>query len=82
MLQGILLPSPASLSRARFYADLAWMRTMARKHQALIEGGGLLFGMLDSSPQGGRNWLLSEYTCLLPDSLDRASEALETMWAM
>ena len=80
MVDKVALPSPATITRLRFYADVAWMTTMASKHQAIIEGNGLLFGNLDSSPQGGRNYLMSEYTCMLPGKLEAAFDATQTMW--
>ena len=42
--------------------DVAWMVRMREKHREMIVDGGFLFGMLDSSPQGGRNWLMVEYS--------------------
>ena len=82
MLAAAELPSPATLVRARFWADVAFMRSMAATHQRIIQGGGILFGLTDSSPQGGRNWLLSEYTFLKPKCFTMAAEAVETMWAL
>ena len=55
-------PSPATLCRCRLFMDVAWMVRMREKHREMIVDGGFLFGMLDSSPQGGRNWLMVEYS--------------------
>ena len=82
MLCRALVPSPATLVRARFYCDVAWMCILAEKHKLLIENGGILFGLLDSSPQGGRNWLVSEYTCLNPGVFEQAAEAFEGLVAL
>ena len=79
MLDNVLVPSAATLTRARFYIDTAWMLQMRQTHQRIIEGGGVMFGLLDSSPQGGRNWLLAEYTCILPHRLEAAGEAADTL---
>ena len=54
VLTRVALPSPSTLSRARFYADVAFMITWRDKHMAFVTGGALLIGLLDSSPHGGR----------------------------
>ena len=48
LLDKIGLPSTATLSRARFYADVSFMMACKDKHVAMVSGGAVLFGLLDS----------------------------------
>ena len=52
MLEKQLYPSPATLSRARLYLDVAFMLAWQDKHRALAASGAIAFSMLDASPQG------------------------------
>ena len=51
------------------------MREMADVHDELIRDEALLFGMLDSSPQGGRNWMMSEYAGIRGSDIEDAAES-------
>ena len=44
-------------------------------YQEMVANSGICFGMLDSSPQGGRNWLMCEYTHVRGEAIQAASEA-------
>ena len=76
MIDKVGLPSPATLSRARFYADVSFMMAYRDRHAAMVSGGAVFFGLLDSSPQGGRNYLMSEYTCVQPGKTSECSSKL------
>eukprot|EP00959_Pyramimonas_sp_CCMP1952_P031485 660324-Pyramimonas_sp.AAC.1 len=67
VLSGTMWPSPATISRARLYLDVAWMLHMSGVHLGIVKHNGVLFPMFDSSPQGGRNWCLMEYTHISDD---------------
>ena len=58
--KGGLFPSPAMLCRGRFLLDVAFMALMSDVFEALCLNGAVLYGLLDSSPQGGRNYLMTE----------------------
>ena len=45
----------------------------------MIKAGGSIYCMIDSSPQGGRNWILSEYTYISDEKLETAGAAAESM---
>ena len=49
VVQKMVLPSAATMTRARFYLDVAWMLQMSQLHSRLISEGACLYGMLDSS---------------------------------
>jgi hypothetical protein len=55
-----LYPSPALLCRGRFVMDVGFMSIMCSTFKRLIAEGGFMCGLLDSSPQGGKNWLMME----------------------
>ena len=57
-------PSRSTLIRARLCLDVSFMRYMADIHEADVGKGSIALGLLDSSPQGGRNWLIMEYFML------------------
>jgi hypothetical protein len=69
LLSSAHFPSPASLTMFRLYVDVAWMRYMQDYHDVLLQSDCWFFGASDSSPQGGRNWLMHEYTCIPGDKL-------------
>ena len=56
-LDHAVLPGPTMLSRTRLFVDVAFMLLMVLRHLEMISEDGVLMGMLDSSPQGRRNWL-------------------------
>ena len=55
-----VLPSGATISRARLYLDAAYMLYMREEHERLLQGGACFYALMDSSPQGFQNWLMSE----------------------
>ena len=67
-------PSLATLSRARFYLDCAFMAHMRSVHARLVGRNGVVFGQWDSSPQGGRNWFMHEYDAIQEDDLESRKE--------
>ena len=79
LLRGFRYPSPATVSRCRLYLDVAFMRYMADKHSEMCDGDVVLFGLADSSPQGGRNWLISEYMGVRGEHLQHVSEAITNL---
>jgi hypothetical protein len=54
------LPSAATLTRARLLVDVAFMLMQQRIFRDLLQTRPVLYGLVDSSPQGGRNWELFE----------------------
>ena len=65
ILDGAVVPSASTMSRARLYVDCGWMLRMRMLLRKLITSEGVVIGMLDSSPQAGRNLLMHEisYVC-------------------
>ena len=54
-------PDQSTLSRWKIPLDAGLMLLEREMFMNLLRGGGIAtFGMLDSSPQGGRDWLLSQ----------------------
>ena len=74
-LGSVALPSAATLSRWRLQFEAASSLLMREDvSQALLSEGLTLHVLIDSSPQGGRDWLLTEVHMLghklpLPDTL-------------
>jgi hypothetical protein len=69
-------PSASTLSRARLYVDVGFMLCMQQEHALLLAESPILFGLVDSSPQGGRNWeLLEMYGIRGPDVFEAADQA-------
>ena len=55
--QQLRLPSPATLSRLRGRMDTAWMLTFQLILQdMMLDGGVVIYPMIDSSPQAGRDY--------------------------
>ena len=54
------LPSAALLSRANLFVDVAFMKVMCEKHEAMVMTQSVLFGLTDASPQGGREYQIME----------------------
>ena len=74
-----IMPSPALISRGRLVIDGAYMRYMRDVHEEFVNKGGVLFGGVDSSPQGLANWLISEYFMIKEEDLDRLFEMADFM---
>eukprot|EP00959_Pyramimonas_sp_CCMP1952_P289937 6063895-Pyramimonas_sp.AAC.1 len=79
LLKSAVYPSPAVISRYRLYLDVAWMVHMQDVHCRMIQEDGILVGLMDSSPQGNRNWLLTEYSYLRGDQIDEVEQAFLNM---
>lgn len=79
ILGDLILPSPATLSRGRLYLDVAYMFRMREVHNEVMQSGALIMGMVDSSPQGGRDWVIHECCFLHQDALQVVTEAAEQM---
>ena len=54
------VPSGATISRSRLYLDAAFMLYMREQHEEQISRGSVFFCLMDSSPQGFQNWMMSE----------------------
>ena len=54
------MPSGATISRARLYVDVGFMLLRQDYHDIIMASDPVLYGLVDSSPQGGRNWQLFE----------------------
>ena len=67
-------PSLATISRARFYLDCAFMAHMRSVHARLVGRNGVVFGQWDSSPEGGRNWFMHEYDAIQEDDLENMKD--------
>ena len=69
--EGVATPSAATLSRARLVADmlLCLQRQEAWARSGLLQGKALIYLTADSSPQGGRDWLLVEEDTVCRDGL-------------
>ena len=63
MYKSQVFPSPATVSRANLFLDVAFMRIMAERHEQLVGAVAIFFGLSDASPQGGRLYQISEYYC-------------------
>ena len=65
LLEGMPVPHAASISRWRLQVDVAFMLWQRKQHAAMVsrddDAGDIpLYVLSDSSPQGGRDWLLTE----------------------
>ena len=68
-------PSRSILCRMKFSFDVAWMLLRAERHAFLIAVVSVGYLLVDSSPQGGRNWMLEEAIFVRGDELENAGEA-------
>ncbi len=74
--------SPSTLSRARLTVDVSYMLVMRARHDALVGSDALpvIYALVDSSPQGGRNWELTELQYITgPDLAPTAAAARQLM---
>ena len=71
------VPSQPILSRALLYVDVALMHWMAERHEALALLDAILFLLSDSSPQGGRNYQISEYYAIASNAIKVGELAIE-----
>ena len=44
----------------RLYVDVAYMLLKRKQFETLLESRPVFFGLIDFSPQGGRNWEIFE----------------------
>jgi hypothetical protein len=58
-------PSPSQISRGHLYLDVALMLRARKFHESMIKDGAVVYGLSDSSPQGGRDYQITEYYALL-----------------
>ena len=72
-------PSAATITRARFYTDVGYMLWMRGEHDKMLENDCILYGCSDSSPQGGRNWLMIEYCCVQGALIPQLANAVFAM---
>ena len=74
MLEGAEVPSPAILSRASLYLDVAYMREMAEKHMTMINNQDIFFGLADKSDICGREYMMTEYFRIDGEMLAEAAD--------
>ena len=67
-------PGAFLLKEMYFCVDLALM--LFHRKQEEVSGSQFKYFVVDSSPQGGRNWLLSKCDSVNADSIPQASEAV------
>ena len=66
------MPDKSTISRFQLALDVGFMMLMRDFHKELIAGGGVVYILSDSSPQGGNDWQLSEqYTVPWASSMIR-----------
>jgi len=77
--ENVTAPSGSTLSRARLVADmlLCLQRQEAWARSGLLQGNALIYLTADSSPQGGRDWLLVEEDTVCADELLRVAASIE-----
>ena len=80
MIEGAQMPSASVISRFRLYLDVTYMKYMREVHHAMIQAGGVCFGLMDSSPQG-RDYLMHRYKYLSWDNLELAADLADQMFA-
>lgn len=72
-----VVPSQATLYRHRLTIHMAYCLVAQRRAADMMATGGIVvWGTMDSSPQGGHNWLMCGFSAMrcvdLPDSLRKA----------
>jgi hypothetical protein len=75
-------PSRSTVCRCRLFVDVAFMRLKCERHAEFAKSDGVAFGLLDSSPQGGRNWLMIEVFYINGADLSSSFQATEKMFAL
>ncbi len=70
-----VMASPATLSRARLTVDVSLMMLMRERHDELLHASvpPVVYILVDSSPQGGRNWELTELQIVRGEDIRRAA---------
>ena len=65
-----VLPSTSVLNQHRFGLVLAYFHLLQQEHKiGLDEGGYVIHRTVDSSPQGGHDWVLHGYRCIRADKI-------------
>ena len=86
LLQSGILPSEATVSRARLFLDVSFMmhwRRVWKQHVHATSGDpGVLFLLAASSPQGQQNWLMIETFGLHAGMAARAMKLFEQLYAL
>ena len=81
---GLHIPDKSTISRARFMLDVALMCFFREYNHRMLAGGGMArYGMLDSSPQGGRDLLLVSVMSIPRDRLPElfiCANQLHSFW--
>ncbi len=72
------LPSPSSIQRTALAVDTALMLTR-RRQQATSSIAAVRYGWADASPQGQREWFLSQHTRIEGD-LVQLAHAADALW--
>lgn len=79
------IASSATLSRARLLVDVAYMLFMRDEFAKMFQPTTpkpTLFALIDSSPQGGRNWELTEIHDIRGEALSECGDAAREMLSM
>ena len=80
MMQGGMMPSPATISRYRLFLDHAHMQHMRALHRTMVEAGGVCYGLMDSSPQGRRDYLMQRYLYISWEHLEICGELVDELF--
>ena len=76
-----MVPSASTLSRANLQVDIAYMLVLRKEFQAEKARGVRRYRFLkvDSSPQGGKDWLLSEVVALSSEDMKKLTTAFNAL---
>ena len=76
-----LVPSAHTLSRANLHVDIAYMLVLRKEFQARKAKRlkAWMFLKVDSSPQGGKDWLLAETVTLTTEDVAKLMVAFNTL---
>ena len=77
-----VMPSAATLCRARLFLDVSFMLMMQSWFESQVEAGSVFYLLADSSPQGQQNWLMIETFGVRGPCLARCSCLLEKLYMM
>ena len=77
-----LVPSPATLFRARFALDMAYNLLCRNRLRSWIDEGVQLHitGLWDSLPRDGREWMFVEIYVSREDDLEVFCECMDKLW--
>ena len=74
-----LVPSPSTLSRANLQVDIAYMLVLRKEYQSTKHIKRFRFLKIDSSPQAGKDWLLSEVRSLTLEQMQKLNIVFHTL---